>query len=113
MDHVGYRFEILSHNVNSWNNKRYNLYNIYKTIDPDIILLSEHSNSDDQQIKIYNYDVIQVNPTQGRFDGATIAIKRNLKYKRGKPLEEAYLSVIIDATAGEIEIATGYQPPQA
>ena len=61
MDNIGYRLKIMAHNVNSWHNKRYHLFNSYKTIDPDIILISEHGSKDDQNIKLYGYDIIQKN----------------------------------------------------
>ena len=102
----------MAHNVNGWRSKRYNLFNCYKEEDPDIILISEHGMKDSELIKIYGYDVIQNNPSQGRSDGAAIAIKRKIKYRRGKTLEEAFLSIIVETTAGDIEIATGYQPPR-
>ena len=57
-------------------------YNLYKTVDPDIILISEHGNLDEQQIKVFGYDVIQKNPSRERFDGAAIVIKRNLKSQK-------------------------------
>ena len=102
----------MAHNVNGWRSKSYNLFNCYKEEDPDIILISEHGMGDNEKMKLFGYDVIQKNPTQGRSDGVAIAIKRKYKYKIGKEVEEAYLSVILETSTGEIEIATGYQPPR-
>ena len=47
-------------------------------------IYSAESNPFPRQI---SYEVVQKNHSQGRFDGVAIAIKRNFKFKRGKPLE--------------------------
>lgn len=33
---------ILQHNVRHWKTHKYDLYNTYRVIDPDIILINEH-----------------------------------------------------------------------
>ena len=81
MDFLGFNFKILAHNVNGWHNKRYSLYNTYKTEDPDVVLLSEHGVEEEANMKMFGYDVIHKNPTQERYDGAAIGIKRHIKYK--------------------------------
>ena len=112
MDILGFNFKILAHNVNGWHNKRYSLYNTYKTEDPDVVLLSEHGVEEEANMKMFGYDVIHKNPTQERYDGAAIGIKRHIKYKRGSVMEESYISVIIETNIGSLEIAAGYQPPR-
>ena len=82
MDNIGFNLKILAHNVNGWRNKRNNLFNCYKHEDPDVILISEHGIEDATAMKIFGYEVSQVNPTQGRFDGAAIAVQKYMKYRR-------------------------------
>ena len=112
MDFLGFNLKILAHNVNGWNNRKFHLFNCYKEVDPDLILINEHGVPDSENIKVYGYEVIQKNPTQHRFDGVAIAVKRGLKFKRGQELEEGYLSVVLETSLGPVEIATGYQPPR-
>ena len=39
-------------------------------------------------------------------------MKRNLKYRRGKTLDEAYLSIMLETAIGDLEIISGCQPPR-
>ena len=111
MDFIGYKLKIICLNVNGWLNKRYHIFNSFKQEDPDIVLLNEHGIPDNNEIKFFGYDVIQKNPTQERFDGVAVAVKKSLSYKRGTEMDEGYLSIIVETSIGPIEIATGYQPP--
>ena len=77
-----------------------------------MVLLSEHGVEDEANMEMFSYDVIHKNPTQERYGGAAIGIKRYIKYNRGSEMEESYLSIIIDTNIGPLEIATGYQPPR-
>ena len=47
------KLTIIQHNVNKWNNKKHALANIYNDIDADIILINDHSLTDDKILKIF------------------------------------------------------------
>ena len=69
---------ILQHNVLSWNKHRFGLINTYNTIDPHVILLNAHACKNDYKIKIFNYSIIQNNPTNEIHDGSVIAIRKDI-----------------------------------
>ena len=68
--------KILQHNVNTWNEKRHSLVNIYNEHDPDIILINDHSLKGNERVKIFNYNTHQSNKTNGNYRGTAIAIKK-------------------------------------
>ena len=56
------RLKIIEHNVIKWTFSRRNeLYNYYKTEDPDVVLLNSTGILDTEKIKIYQYNVHQRN----------------------------------------------------
>lgn len=104
---------VLQHNVLSWTfSRRYELYNTYREIDPDVILINAHSLKDGQRIKIFNYDVYQTNHLNEHNAGAAIAVRKNLKHQIWDDLEEDYLAIKVLTPTGHLIIATGYQPPR-
>lgn len=104
--------KILQHNVLHWWTRRNELYNTYRAVDPDIILINSHGQRLTTPIKIYNYKVYYNNPTDSNNDGVAIAIRNNIPHQLHDDLDEAYLAVTITTTLGPIYIATGYQPPR-
>lgn len=106
------RIKIVQHNVRNWNTHKIELYNTYRLIDPDIILINEHSLNNDKKIKLFNYDVYQSNKTNEQNDGVAIAIKRNLKHKLIDDFTSEILAINVTTTIGEITIATIYLPPR-
>lgn len=74
------KLKILQHNMLSWTQIRRNEpNNVYKTEDPDIILLNAHGRPDTSIIKLHGYQEYQNNFTQNEHDGSAIAIKTNIK----------------------------------
>ena len=73
---------VIQHNVLSWNKHKFALYNTYRHLDPHIILLNSHGCKSDQEIKMFIYNTIKVNKTNTLHDGAAIAVRRDIKYKR-------------------------------
>lgn len=107
------KLKILQHNVQAWTyNRRYELANYYAEEDPDVILINSHGLTNDNKIKLLNYDVYSRNTRNEYHDGAAIAVKRALKYTIGENNIDNYLDVTIQTTLGDICIATGYQPPR-
>lgn len=107
-----YHLKIVQHNVRSWNTNKNSLTNIYNNINPDIILLNEHSAVDNELIKIFNYNVFTVNQNNERFAGAAIAVKRTIQARLDDEFEQDFLAVTIQTHHGPISIATAYIPPR-
>lgn len=103
---------ILQHNVRNWATNKYELYNTYRTIDPDVILINEHSLKNNARIKLFNYDTYQTNKANEQHDGVAIAIKRNFKHRLIDSFTDEFLAIKVDTTIGEIIIATVYLPPR-
>lgn len=103
---------ILQHNVRHWNSKKFELSNIYRTIDPDIILLNEHGQKDSEQMKIFNYDVYKSNKSGELNDGVALAIRKNITHKLIDNFNEETIAIRIYTTKGDIIIGTTYLPPR-
>lgn len=105
--------KIVQHNVLAWTfNRRNELYNIYRNIDPDIILINAHGRKNEEIIKLFNYNVHQRNTRNENNAGVAIAIKRNIDYQIIDDMEEDFLAIQIMTTLGPLIIATGYLPPR-
>lgn len=104
--------KIVQHNVRSWRAQKINLYNIYRDIDPDIILINSHGCTADNKIKLFNYTVYQSNKAGEQHDGVAIAIKRDIKHVIIDNFNEEFLAVKVKTTLGDIQIATTYLPPR-
>ena len=102
---------ILQHNVNSWANKIPELYNTYKTINPDIILINHTGLEDHKRLKISQYNVYKSNKTNSRYAGSAIAIKKTLRHHLEDDYETDLLAINVDTPQGAITIATDYLPP--
>lgn len=104
--------KILQQNVRNWKTNKFALYNIYRNIDPDVILINEHGLKEGDKINIFNYNVYQSNKANEQNNGVAIAIKQNLKHKLIDDFTDEILAIKIDTTIGEIIIATLYLPPR-
>lgn len=103
---------ILQHNVKHWNSKKYELCNIYRTIDPDIILLNEHGQKETEHMNIFNYNIHKSNKTGEINDGVAIAIRKNLSYKLIDNFNEEAIAIKLQTSIGEIIVGTFYLPPR-
>ena len=103
---------IIQHNVRNWKTERINLSNIYREIDPDIILINSHGETENNNIKLFNYYVNQRNKSGEKNDGVAIAVKRNLKFKLIDDFQDEFLAIKINTTQGDVIIATTYLPPR-
>lgn len=105
--------KIIQHNVLAWTiNRRYELYNIYRLSDPDIILINSHGCVEDYKIKLFGYKVYQKNCYNQLQDGIAIAVKSNLQHTVLDNYDENYIAIQIQTSLGPTLIATGYQPPR-
>lgn len=104
--------KILQHNVRTWHLHRFALYNIYRHIDPDLIILNSHGNTDAQRIKLYNYTVLQTNLQQTQHDGAAIAVRNSIPFQRVHGLSRETLAVEVGLEFDSVVVATLYNPPR-
>ena len=106
------RLTIMQHNVRSWNSSKFALSNIYNNLNPDIILINEHSITTNKNLKIFNYKVFQSNKQNERNRGTAIAIKNNIHPILHDYFHSDLLAITIDTTHGPLTIATHYNPPR-
>jgi len=106
------RLKIVQHNVLNWQTNRHALINIYNQIDPDIILINAHCNTDGQTLKIFNYLTFQRNTTNTNHSGSAIAIKKNIPFRLHDDFHSDLLAITIETRQGPITIATTYIPPR-
>jgi len=104
--------KIIQHNVNTWTNKRHALINIYNTLNPDIILINDHSLTDNTTLKIFNYRTIQCNRQNRHHAGVAIAYKHTLHTKIIDDFHTDMLAIQVTTRQGDIIIATSYIPPR-
>lgn len=106
------RFKVFSLNVNGWKTNGRAITNIIHREDPDVVLLSEHGIKDSENLKLFNYTVIKKNLTSERFDGAAVAIRKNIKFKTLPSCDESYVAVSIACGLQDLILVAGYQPPR-
>ena len=103
---------ILQHNVRNWETNKYTLTNIYREINPDIILINSHGLKTNKNIKIHSYMTYQVNSSGEQNDGSAILIKHNIKHKIKEEYDTDMIQTTIETDTGPINIATTYLPPR-
>jgi hypothetical protein len=98
--------------VQSWSSNKITLSNIYNTIDPDIILINDHSLTNNQTLKIFNYNTFYTNKNNELHAGVAIAVKRHIPFKLHDNFHSDMLAITIDTQQGPITIGTTYTPPR-
>ena len=106
------RLRIIQHNVLSWDNRKFDLSNMYRQYDPDIILLNSHGLTNDERLKIPGYRVYQQNISNTLNDGVAIAIKYRIQHRVEDDFLSETLAIELDTAAGPLYIATSYLPPR-
>ena len=79
-----------------WTNKRHRLANTYNDINPDIILINDHSLANDERFNYFNYNVHTSNKINNRHHGTAIAIRKNIDYRLHDNLETDLIAITID-----------------
>ena len=102
----------MQHNVLTWDQRKYDLSNTYRQLDPDIILINSHGLTDDSRLKIPGYRVHQTNLSNERHDGVAIAVKSRLRHRVDDDFISETLAVEIDTSDGPVAVATSYLPPR-
>ena len=107
------QFTIIQHNVQNWTFQRRNeLSNIYKELDPDVILINSHCRRQQEKIKLFNYNVHQRNYADEDHAGAAIAIRKDIKYKIIDDFDEDFLAIELESNRGNFVVGTAYMPPR-
>jgi len=75
------KLKIVQHNVAHWRPYKHNLTNIYRIIDPDIILINSHGMRAGESLKIYGYITHKINSNNELDDGSAILVKSYIKHK--------------------------------
>ena len=108
---INQSFTIVQHNVRSWYNKRFELYNTYRLINPDIILLND---TGDCYIAMPGYRVYKSCKTKDKVQGCgtAIAIRDNIAHYMLDDFETDLIAVKLITVDGPIIIATDYIAPR-
>jgi hypothetical protein len=107
------KMTIIQHNVRGWKKNKFPLSNIYNKLDADVILLNELSLTDEDRLKIFNFNCHYVNKANQPFKGTAIAIRHNLEYRLLDDFETDLIGISVMTRQGPITIATLYSPPNA
>ena len=102
---------IIQHNVIKWTKKRSNeLWNIYNTLSPDIILLNATGIKNEEKIKFFGFNTHHRNLGDEDHAGIGILIRKEIKYKLTEKANLDLMAIEIETTRGPIVIATLYIP---
>ena len=103
--------KIVQHNVLKWiYNRRNELFNLYRQIDPDIILLNSTGISDNDRIKLYPYNVYQCNKESEQSAGIAIAVKRNIDHVIWDDFKGDILAIKAQTTKDPVIVAQAIDP---
>ena len=104
---------IIQHNVLCWTKQRANeLSNIYIKTNPDIILLNSTGKTNEEKIKIFNYNIYQRNYLNEAHAGVAIGVRRNISHRLLDDTTDDVIAVEIDTDRGPIILCTAYIPPR-
>lgn len=103
--------KVIQHNVLHWRKRKLELSNTYRELNPDIILINSHCQTNNTHIKIPGYKCYQKNTLQTASDGTAIAIKHNIKHKVTSDFISDIIAIQVETLTGPITISTLYQPP--
>ena len=105
------RLTVVQHNVQHWATRKNELYNTYRHLDPDVILINSHGVKEADTLKMYTYTVYKKNYSNQLADGVAIAVKNGLNHKLVEGFENL-LAVEIETNLGPVVLATIYLPPR-
>ena len=97
------QLKIIQHNVLTWTVKRHKeLGNYFNRENPDIILLNETAVRDQNRIKIFNYNIHQVNTSNEMHAGTAVAVRKDITYQLIDGFNENIVGVKVETTKGPI-----------
>ena len=98
---------VLQHNVLAWKPHKAQLQQIFKSLDPHI-LINAHGCREREGIKIHNYSISKKNRTNDAHDGVAIGVRRDINFIQ-VPLQDM-MAVRVKLAHEEVVVATGYCP---
>ena len=104
------KITILQHNIDHWH---FGLYNTYRHIDADIILLNHTGLIDNAPLRIQQYTVYTKNIKNDIHRGTAIAIKSHIRHRIHNDFYTDLLAVTIYSRQRPMTIATDYIAPNA
>ena len=99
--------QIIQHNVLAWKKHKY-----IPISGPHIILINAQGCKNTEEIKIFNYQIIQKNYTNQLHDGAAIAVRRDIPFRKIDGLSDETLAITLQAAHEDLTVATSYCPPR-
>ena len=111
MNKTHHSLKIVQHNVRGWWNKRFELYNTYRQLNPDLILLNETGQSSIRLPGYKTYTSVKEGKNKRSGYGTAIAIKEHLVHLHMDDFDTDMIAVKIFTPDGPIIIATDYIPP--
>ena len=102
------QIKVIQHNVRKWSTNKHSLCQVYQNENPEIILINSHGAMNSETIKIYNYNIHQINTTNEIHNGVAIAVRRDHRYKLIENFEFDMLGVTLETSLGPIQIVTSY-----
>ena len=88
---------IVQHNVLAWTTERkHALANVYLKINPDVLLLNSTNVINNEEMKLYNYNIYKKNISNERNAGIAIAVRKNIKHRIDDNFNSDVLSVKIE-----------------
>ena len=105
------RLTVVQHNVLCWSTRKNELYNTYRHLDPDVILINSHGVKEADSLTLYTYTVYKKNYSNENSDGVAIAVKNGLNHKLVEGFD-SLLAVEIETNQGPVVLASIYLPPR-
>ena len=101
--------KIVQHNVQHWSRPRsIELGNYYRKENPDVILLNSTGMTDNDRIRIYNYNVTSRNILNEMHTGVAVAVRKDIQHRIIDDFTDDVLGVQIETTKGPLMIITHY-----
>ena len=105
--------KIVQHNVRHWSRPRsIRLGNYYRKENTDVILLNSTGITDNDKIRIYNYNVTSRNILNEMHAGVAVAVRKDLQHRIIDDFTDDVLGVQIETTKGPLMFITHYSPPR-
>ena len=105
--------KVVQHDVQHWFRARsIELGNYYRRENPDMILLNSTGVTNQERIRIYNYNVTCRNFLNEMHAGVAVAVRKDLQCRIIDDIDDDILGVQIETTKGPIMLLTHYSPPR-
>ena len=80
------QIKVIQHNVRKWSTNKHSLCQAYQNKNPEIILINSHGEMNSETIKIFNYNIHQINTTNEIHNAQSEIYRRGNVENGWKPL---------------------------